>query len=816
MSHPSPELTDALVGREGALASLRDAWRDAGAIVTVLGPPGIGKTTLASAFLEDFAPTTTIVVSLVSAQSARDVCARVAAAAGVTIPGQFDETEALSYVNQLLRERGYERVLFDNADPIVTVLGQVLKTWVQDASSLRVLVTSRERLGIPRERVVEIGPLSADAGARLFRLRAARWQDESREDAWAEESLSALVKSLDGVPLAIELAAARASMLGTDEMRARLGSRFDWLKVPQSAGETRHAGLWNAIEWSWNFLDDEERVALATLSLLATSFTADIACELLGRSEEEGFAQLEALRNKSLVSASRLSRRTHFSLLESIREFSRVKLAEMPERDIIHARFVTVLASRCERVLEAYDRRGFVAMASLLGGERENLRFALSLTTPSTREWFLLTRALASALQVEGLQPELEAFVETTLESHAARLPAPERAILHRLHGFALFARGRNALALAAGERAIACHGQAPSALAEAHVLMAVCHRQAGDLVAAEAECRRGIEVLDGRQCRALGLASANLGLILAYGGAREEARVANEQALRSFEDCGDPWGQGLALGNLGELAQEDGDLVDARRFVESAIRSFKEARDPRYEAVYTSILATIEHEAGRPDVALAYYRSSTDALQRLRGPYPEALARGAHAALLASAGRVPEAEVEIERAESILSAGGHPFIREALRLHRMHLAPVAERRAALASAGDLSHGVRFARRLLARSLPSEDIRTLTVARDARHFSVEGSRVDLTRRGSLRRILAALVEAKQQSPDPQAPRALNARELIRVGWPGEVVREDAASNRLRVAITTLRKLGLADVLVTRDDGYVLHATIIVS
>ena len=353
------------------------------------------------------------------------------------------------------------------------------------------------------------------------------------------------------------------------------------------------------------------------------------------------------------------------------------------------------------------------------------------------------------------------------------------------------------------------------SAQAETHVLMAVCHRQSGDLDAAEAHCRAAIAVLDGLQSRALGLASANLGLILAYGGSREEARAANEQALRCFEDSGDPWGQGLALGNLGELAQEDGDFGEARRLVEAALQCLREARDPRYEAVYTFVLAMIEHEAGLDDAAIAHYRSSTDALLRLRGPYPEAAARGAFGALLASMGQVAEAESEFQRAERLLSAGGHPFIREALRLHRLHLAPFDERRAALAAAGTLSHGVRFATRLLKSTLPREDVPTLTVAKDARHFVLGGTQVDLTRRGSLRRILAALVEARSSSEDSTSTRALNVRELIEVGWPGEVMRDDAASNRLRVAITTLRKLGLADVLVTRDDGYVLSASIVV-
>lgn len=804
-----------LVGRDGALSTLRRAFAHEASVVTLLGPPGIGKTTLAMAFLEELPRAATLIVSLVSAQNVRDVCTRVAATAAVAVPGHLDDAEALAYVDGMLREQGYARVLFDNADPIVGHLRALLTAWPRTSSpgGLRFLVTSRERIGLPDERIVELGPLSAEEGQRLFELRAMRWQDESQESSFDPEALAQLLTALDGVPLAIELAAARANMLGLGEMQARLGSRFEWLKVPRAADETRHAGLWNAIEWSWNFLNREEQTALATLSLLSSSFTLETACALLGESESAGFSKLEALRNKSLVAVARLAQKTHFSLLESIREFARVKLAEMTEREAVHARFVNVMAERCDRVLADYEKRGFVALRPLIGVERENLHHALSLTTARTPAGFALTCALARTLQVEGHQQAFETLVASTIDADGTHLRPSDRGLLHQLHGFALFSRGRLVPALAAAESAQACEGQSEEQQAETHVLWAVCRRQEGDLTAAEEHCRTAISLVAGTQHRALGDASANLGLILAYGGRRAEARAANEQALRCFEDLGDPWGQGLALGNLGELAQEDGNFTEARHLVEAALQCLQEVRDGRYIAVYTSILAMVEHEAGLVSEALAHYATSTDRLHRLRGVHAEAAARGAYGALLAATGDRAAAEGEFQRAERLLSAGGHLFIREALSLHRLHLAPIDARRAALARASDLSHGVRFARRLLEKTLPRENVPTLTVAKDARHFVLGGTQVDLTRRGSLRRILGALVEARGSGVTPT--RALSTRDLIEAGWPGEIMRDDAAGNRIRVAITTLRKLGLADVLITRDDGYVLSASIVV-
>lgn len=841
-----------LIGREAALAAVRRAFTADAAVVTLLGPPGIGKTTLATTFLGEWPSASTLVVSLVAAPSFRDVCARLAATASLAIPGHLDDREALAYVDVTLRERGYERILFDNADPVVPLLKELLRVWrdirvqssVESRLTLRILVTSRERLGVPDERIVELGPLSPAEGALLFERHASRWQDESTpaEARWEASTLEDIVTALDGVPLAIELAAARASMLGPREMRARLGSRFEWLRLPHEHDEGRHVALWNTIEWSWNFLDSEEKRALTTLALLATSFTVETATSLLGDSARSGFSLLEALRNKSLVSAARLLEETRFSMLESIREFARLKLAaeNESERTRIQTRFASVMASRARAVLADYEERGFVALGPLLGGERENLRLALSflpegghvslpLSEAEANEWrFSMTRALACALQVEGLQAEFEHVVVTALASPSFSSPR-EQGILHRLHGFALFSRGRVEEALAAGARALACPGQTAPARAETEVLLAVGERQAGNLAAAEAHCRQAIAVMENRQHRALGDACANLGLILAYAGKREEARSANERALRAFEDAGDPWGQGLALGNLGELAQEDGNFGEARRLVESALQCLREVRDGRYQAVYTSILAMVEHEAGlsEPEAslrtgsdliasALSHYRQSTEALHRVRGVHAEAAARAAFGALLCAVGQEGEAEMEFQRAERLLSAGSHLFIREALSLHRLHLAPVEARKAALAKAGTLSHGVRFACRLLARTLPKEHsprALMLAVAKDGRHFVLGGTQVDLTRRGSLRRILAALVDAHGNGET--APRALSSRELIDLGWPGENVREDAAANRLRVAITTLRKLGLAEVLVTRDDGYVLNASVVV-
>jgi ATP/maltotriose-dependent transcriptional regulator MalT len=202
---------------------------------------------------------------------------------------------------------------------------------------------------------------------------------------------------------------------------------------------------------------------------------------------------------------------------------------------------------------------------------------------------------------------------------------------------------------------------------------------------------------------------------------------------------------------------------------------------------------------------------------------------RACLAALESADGRVDDALREMERAEMLLVSGAPPAAVAALEVHRGHLDLMlargadasraatlvarAQQRLRDAELADRSEDVRFAVRLLTRALagsaPAPRRAVLHVDADARAFRIgDQPAVDLTRRSALRHIVMALVEARG--------RPLAADELFAIGWPGEKVVGDAGGNRVRVAISTLRRLGLASVLLTSDAGYFLDTTVMIS
>jgi tetratricopeptide (TPR) repeat protein len=278
-------------------------------------------------------------------------------------------------------------------------------------------------------------------------------------------------------------------------------------------------------------------------------------------------------------------------------------------------------------------------------------------------------------------------------------------------------------------------------------------------------------------------------------------------------------------------LDQAAGDFDAARDGFDAANALFHTFGDRRYEGRYQSYRATVDHECGRYPEAIDRYRHALGLMQGLRMPHNEGLCRASLGALLATTDALTEARTELDRAEAILGRVDAPMFRVALRTPSPHVDLASAREAeragdttrarSLRDAAkgclegavhtDRSEDVRFAARLLARALeasphPGGTRPELVVGPGARMFRFDGGAVvDLARRGSLHRILDWLVEKHEEKPGTTSDWQL----LLAKGWPGERVLAEAGATRVRVAVATLRKLGLAGVLETRDEGYVL-------
>jgi len=280
---PPPETAEAidapagaLLGRWGDQERLRVAL-DTGRLVTLVGPAGVGKTTLAQHVAGG------LFVDLAEEVSAEGVARAIAAALGISLRrGQ---------VQRSLRARGSILVVLDNAEQ----LGDDAVAWLgrlHAETTARLLVTSRRPLGLGEEQTVALAPLSVDDGVTLFRAQAP-WL--AAEDG----QLSPLVARLDGLPLAIVLAAARCRLLTPEQLLVRLDARRDMLRSRRPDLPVRRVSMWAALENSWELLSDEEASVLVACARFAGTLSADGVEALCP--ESDPLLDLEALRRLSLL-----------------------------------------------------------------------------------------------------------------------------------------------------------------------------------------------------------------------------------------------------------------------------------------------------------------------------------------------------------------------------------------------------------------------------------------------------------------------------------------------------------------------------------
>ncbi len=295
----APESIDRFVGRDDDLARLEES-HGAHRWVTVLGPGGIGKTRLCREWRARGW------VDLSASRSADDVLRAVSAA--VELPALREGEAPEPALDRWLSRQSRPLLLLDNAEQVAGPLRQLGERWLARHPTLRVVATSRHRVAVRGEAVLELAPLSLDAARELLLARVSQIGGH-----WEEgEAVDAIVQRLDGIPLAIELAAARGRLLDASGLSRRLAESFSVLR---SRRQDRHGALRTAIEWSWTLLDEEDRQALVQLTVFASQFTVEAAEAVLD--DLDALDRLQGLRDRSWLRA--VGERLGF--LEPIREF---------------------------------------------------------------------------------------------------------------------------------------------------------------------------------------------------------------------------------------------------------------------------------------------------------------------------------------------------------------------------------------------------------------------------------------------------------------------------------------------------------------
>lgn len=329
-----------LLGRDDDLAAVDGLLRSS-RLTSIVGPGGLGKTRLAYAVSRRAEQHLVYFVSLAGVRADEDVAGEVASAlggggGGAGPGGGGPGGDAHAAIVAALGGQPALLVL-DNCEQVVRGAADLVRELVALAGELRVLVTSRAPLGLSSEAVYQLPQLTAATSAELFaqRARAARPGVELPPAAVAE-----LCRHLDGLPLAVELAAARVRVLSVPEIARRLGDRFALLRGGSRDAPERHRTLHAVVDWSWNLLAEDARAALRTLSVFPGGFTAEAADQLLDDSGGDALELLEQLVDQSLLKAADTPAGIRFRMLETVREFSAARRAAAGEQEAVTARFL--------------------------------------------------------------------------------------------------------------------------------------------------------------------------------------------------------------------------------------------------------------------------------------------------------------------------------------------------------------------------------------------------------------------------------------------------------------------------------------------
>lgn len=862
------------------------AQLDAGShLVTVAGPSGMGKTRLARQVTARVEPRFrdgggAWFCDLAAARSAADLQAAVAGA--LDIPQRQGPQLA-----RAIASRGPLLLILDNLEHVARQASQVLGDWLDHAAELQILVTSVVPTGMDDEVVFELGPLEAEDAVAFYLERASRVQAGRAFPPIEQAAVGELVARLDRIPLAIELAAARARVLPPRALLARIGERFELL---QSGRSGRHGSLSRALLLSWDLLGEAEQRALAMLSVFVGGFSLEGAEALLGPGEDT-LALLDSLRAMALIQAADSEPR-RFTLYESVREFAGIRLdalglrAETLER---HAAYFVTEGERQARIAEGPEAP---SAARWLVAERDDLAAAHRRCADERGDPEAAARiglALAVILGKQGPPAlEVELLDSTVL---AARRSGDRSLLAKALLARAVATKRHGVLqdARALLDEGLAVARAAGSLADEARILVesGAVGSRTGELERAEGELHTALSIArDLPDPLIEGTAHHMLGAVEEARGSLEASAAAFDRALRIFRRCGHLRLEGVALLSLGAVWSGLARFRDARRVLHEAADVFAKLEDRASVANVWMNLGSVDLTAGRLDDSEAWSMRALVVEREIGNRRFEGLAIGNlglvslergetllaeqrlgeavailqesgekrfHAINLcflsvaeALLGKAAEARADFEEARSYFAAfGDRPSLQmmevlegmlELAACRRLRVegedaeadaleAQVRER-LARARGDDVAHteslflSIRLLEKTLARREVAADEpataateRALRIGPEAAWFELDGSeRVDLSRRGAVRRLFHGLVEQRLLAPGV----GLGLDALFGLGWPGQSIHPDAAATRVYSGIRTLRSLGLSEVLLRHADGYLVDPSLPIS
>lgn len=816
-----PASFDAFLGREGDVSRVTRALGAAG-VTTLVGPAGIGKTRVACAVAARLMQSGELegrvhLAELGGLRSSDEALATVVGSFPWKGEGEPVDADALA---DRCAARGALLLVLDDVEHQLDFTKRLIETVRRRATEARLLVTSREPLGLRGETVLPIDALATRDAVDLFRARAAS-AGARPEGLLDTEALERLVARLDGNPLAIELAAARSEVLSPRAILERLDDRFTLLARP---GDPlgRHASLRAAIGLSWELLGPRERVALARFSVFAAPFDLPAAEAVL---DEPGSALeiVHTLVRKSLLRADA----DRFLALESVRAFAAEMLDEPGHVRRLKTRH---FLDRSRRMGERPSESTRGALLRALPDWLDALDGASNISTASAAELGVRMEAALFGRIPLALH---RAIVDRTLAAarEAPSGPEPQQQdlsiLLARAHvaeARVLRVGGDNPGAMRALDQARHAAPPGHPVTVEVLRLMGQAERHRGRLQEARLLLVEALAATDeGGLDDLRGPILDDLGVVCLDTGDLAQAEQHALDALAHHRRTGDRRYEGISIGHLGIVAHARGELGEAERRYTHALAIAREVGDARFDDFTRAFLAMVALEQGDAARARAGLdrADGDEACREPADPRAHALLACVEAVLAASEGRPADAAEILADARTRLSAdcdgergaialvarGIAPVPDNAVLLYR-DLDPLAGSSEAAPRCIEQRLAARLVEAMRARAAPAP--RVLEVGPDGRWFSLEGrARVSLARRRSLKLLFAYLVRMRERRPGVGA----SWQELLAAGWPGEKVVPSAGQRRAYVAVATLRTLGLAEVLLHTDDGYLVDPAV---
>ena len=673
-----PQPSGPLVGRasERALIAARLAAPNV-RLLTLVGPPGVGKTHLALQVAHDLHERYTDGVCFVDLSPIAEP-ALVASALALALDVSEGQRDAATALREALRDRQMLLVL-DNFEQVAEA-APLLRELLATAPRLSLLVTSRVALRLSVEQTLLLGPLAVPSLAQLpplaeleqvdsMTLLLARLRANTPYLALTASNaltLAAICVRVDGLPLAIELVAARGKLFSPQELLSEVAQHFLQVRRRGRDIPARQQSLIAALAWSYGRLDPETQALFDRLSLFAGGWTLDAAVEvadLAGLGRASLIEQLEDLLDNSLVQRHSEQAGTRFTMLSMLREYGQAQLEQRGEREALMRRMLAhygTLAARAERYIQYGSEQA--AWVRRVEADHDNMRFALHWALGANEQ--LLGLRLAGSLwrfwYTRGYLREglawLESFLHLAPEQFAEANPLTQSEHAHALDGAGVLAWRQSSYAQSEGwyvaaleryraagqplgEAKVLCHmgmlygdrddltraagfyerslpiyqahGEAYGAASVLHNLGNLYNQQNNSerALSCYAECLTLYEQLDNPS--GIALIELGRGAIARDQGESAQAEASFRRSMALAEQMGDEWAVATAQLNLGNLANDRGDSVAARELLGAALAKFTAMGDQQSVSATQNQLGLVELLAGEIVAAVAQFRQA-------------------------------------------------------------------------------------------------------------------------------------------------------------------------------------------------------------